>query len=460
MYNSILLLVDALLTVLSVYVAFFVSATYGEIPFDGSVNSTFLSCSLIAVLANNYFMGRRGLYSKKRRKFPILLFEVFKASLLTSLILYAICSFAGVAKLSKTFVTAFFVSLFVSMSVLRGLFFLYLYYVRRSNKASHNILVVGDADRVRNVTEVIEKHSDLGVKVLGYLKSSPENGAGTPILGNIEELPEILKRETVDEVVFATRGDRSIDLPKYLEVCKKMGVPCRVLPAMWKPGTASLRAENIEEVPFLVIRFGSIDPVGMFYKRVLDIVVGTAGFLVFLAMYPFVAIAIKLDSPGPVLFKQKRVGKRGRIFTLYKFRTMYVDAEERKKELMEKNIMKGPIFKVKDDPRVTRVGRFLRRNSLDEFPQFINVLKGDMSVVGPRPPTPDEVEKYELWHYKRLSIKPGITGLWQVSGRNEISDFSEIVELDCKYLENWSIWLDIKIILKTILVVLQRRGAH
>jgi lipopolysaccharide/colanic/teichoic acid biosynthesis glycosyltransferase len=176
-------------------------------------------------------------------------------------------------------------------------------------------------------------------------------------------------------------------------------------------------------------------------------------------MYPLVAAAIKLDSSGPVLFKQKRMGQHGRVFKLIKFRTMCDDAEERKAELVVANQMNGAIFKVKNDPRITKIGRFLRRTSLDEFPQFINVLCGQMSLVGTRPPTLDEVEKYRPEHLKRISAKPGITGLWQVSGRNKITDFEQIVELDCQYLDNWRFFHDLKILFKTIGVVLQRKGA-
>ena len=169
---------------------------------------------------------------------------------------------------------------------------------------------------------------------------------------------------------------------------------------------------------------------------------------------------IKLDSPGPVFFAQKRVGRNGRIFKMYKFRSMYIDAEERKKELMAQNEMNGLMFKMEDDPRITKVGKFLRKTSLDEFPQFINILKGDMSLVGTRPPTLDEFEQYKTYHKKRLSFRPGLTGMWQVSGRSDITDFEEIVRLDVEYINNWSVSLDIKILIKTVLAVFTESGAR
>jgi lipopolysaccharide/colanic/teichoic acid biosynthesis glycosyltransferase len=166
-----------------------------------------------------------------------------------------------------------------------------------------------------------------------------------------------------------------------------------------------------------------------------------------------------MDSKGPVMFKQKRVGQHGRLFWLYKFRSMYVDAEEHKKELINFNEMEGLMFKMENDPRITRIGRILRKTSLDEFPQFINVMKGEMSLVGTRPPTSDEVAQYEKWQRRRISMKPGITGLWQILGRNKIIDFNEVVRLDLEYIDKWRFLLDINILLKTILVVLARKGA-
>jgi lipopolysaccharide/colanic/teichoic acid biosynthesis glycosyltransferase len=192
---------------------------------------------------------------------------------------------------------------------------------------------------------------------------------------------------------------------------------------------------------------------------VLDLLGGLVGFILLLVICPVAGLMIKMDSPGPVFFKQIRIGRNGRQFFLYKFRTMYVDAEARKDELLKYNEMKGPMFKVENDPRITKVGRFLRKTSLDEFPQFINVLKGEMSLVGTRPPTPHEVKQYEDWHRRRISSTPGITGLWQVSGRNKISDFIEVVKLDLEYIDTWRFTRDLWILWRTVWVVLARKGA-
>ena len=195
-------------------------------------------------------------------------------------------------------------------------------------------------------------------------------------------------------------------------------------------------------------------------KRAIDIIGGLVGTIVSLPIILITAIPLLIESPGPLIFKQQRIGKNGRIFNIYKIRSMYVDAEERKKALMEQNKMDGFMFKMDNDPRITKVGKFIRKTSIDELPQFWNVLKGDMSLVGTRPPTIDEFEQYESHHKRRLSLNPGITGLWQVSGRSDIQDFEEVVKLDCEYIDNWSLWLDIKILFKTVGVVLTHKGAE
>jgi exopolysaccharide biosynthesis polyprenyl glycosylphosphotransferase len=287
----------------------------------------------------------------------------------------------------------------------------------------------------------------------------PSGCEGEGCLGSVEQLPEILRHVEIDEVIFALNGDKTISLSEYLHECRRTGVLIRILPSLWQADDRSISVEKCQAVPFITIKSANFNATGILYKRIMDIAGGLIGTLLFCLMYPFVAAAIKMDSKGPVIFKQKRVGQHGRIFDVYKFRSMYENAEELKKDLARKNEMAGNMFKLHNDPRITRVGNFLRLTSLDEFPQFLNVLKGEMSLVGTRPPTTDEVRAYLPEHLKRLSAKPGITGLWQVSGRNQIKDFERVVELDCSYLDNWHFSDDLKIIFKTVYVVLKRKGA-
>jgi exopolysaccharide biosynthesis polyprenyl glycosylphosphotransferase len=202
------------------------------------------------------------------------------------------------------------------------------------------------------------------------------------------------------------------------------------------------------------------DSTSLAIKRTVDLVAGTLGMIVSIPIILITAVPLLIESKGPLFFKQERVGKNGRTFNMYKLRSMYVDAEQRKAELMKNNKMDGLMFKMDDDPRITKVGKFIRKYSIDELPQFFNVIKGDMSLVGTRPPTLDEFEQYESKHKRRLSMRPGITGMWQVSGRSDIQDFEEVVRLDCKYIDEWSMWLDIKILFKTVAVVLKHKGAE
>jgi exopolysaccharide biosynthesis polyprenyl glycosylphosphotransferase len=222
---------------------------------------------------------------------------------------------------------------------------------------------------------------------------------------------------------------------------------------------AKLTVEELDGIPVLALSSAPADGGSLVAKRLFDVLVSAALLLLLSPVFVAAAIAIKLDSRGPVFFRQRRVGLNGREFWLYKFRSMYEDAEARRAELEHRNEMVGPAFKLSDDPRVTRVGRLLRKTSLDEAPQFWNVLKGEMSVVGPRPPLPTEVRRYERWQRRRLSVKPGITCTWQISGRNEI-DFAEWMELDLRYIDNWSLWHDLEIVLRTIPAVLLGKGAR
>jgi exopolysaccharide biosynthesis polyprenyl glycosylphosphotransferase len=321
-------------------------------------------------------------------------------------------------------------------------------------------VIVGDSERGELVAKLLESQLSWGHRIVGRVTLHQEELGRDAVLGGLDELPRVLLEQPVDDVVFAVRSRDSLDLKHYLNLCKQMGIPVKILPSLWNPGELiPISAERYQGVPFLVIKRGRFNATGLLYKRILDLMGGVMGGLLFLLIYPFVAVAIKRDSSGPVLFKQQRVGQNGRIFTLYKFRSMYIDAEERKQELLQQNEMQGAMFKLREDPRITKVGQWLRKSSLDEFPQFLNVLKGEMSLVGTRPPTPDEVAHYETFHRRRISAKPGITGLWQVSGRNRIKDFDRVVELDCQYLDNWRFLDDLQILVKTIWVVLKRKGA-
>lgn len=327
-----------------------------------------------------------------------------------------------------------------------------------------SILIITTDAEAANVVKALRGDS-YGTYHLAGVALLDKNKTGSmiqrvPVVAGADDVTAYIHKNWVDEVFFAL--PEHVDIPKkIMKDCNRMGVVTHVQLA-----TLNELGKNqvVEEIAGYMVLSSSINIVSswqLLVKRLMDIAGGLVGCIFTGIIYIFIAPIMKVKSPGPVFFSQVRMGKNGKPFKIYKFRSMYMDAEERKKELMEKNNIKdGLMFKMDDDPRIIKgIGHFIRKTSLDEFPQFWNILKGDMSLVGTRPPTMDEWDKYELHHRRRLAIKPGLTGMWQVSGRSEITDFEEVVELDTKYIEQWSIGLDIKILFKTVTVVFTGSGA-
>jgi exopolysaccharide biosynthesis polyprenyl glycosylphosphotransferase len=295
-------------------------------------------------------------------------------------------------------------------------------------------------------------------EVLGYVDNGSDLYGRTdlPLLGPIAELPRVVHDHLVDELVITLPHDRREQLAAVIDRGFRRRVKVKLLPGLVDILPQTFDVHQVGGRPYL-----GFEPVARvsWVKRASDLVLAGAGLLAIWPLLAAIAIAVKLNSPGPVLYRQQRVGKDGRLFSMLKFRSMYQDAEARRAELVAANEASGPLFKIRDDPRVTRVGRILRRSSLDELPQLLNVLRGEMSLVGPRPPLPSEVEQYEDWQLGRLRATPGMTGLWQVSGRSEVS-FHDMVRLDLHYIRNWSLSLDLEILWQTFPAVLGNRGAY
>lgn len=327
-----------------------------------------------------------------------------------------------------------------------------------------SILIITTDAEAANVVKALRGDS-YGTYHLAGVALLDKNKTGSmiqrvPVVAGADDVTAYIHKNWVDEVFFAL--PEHVDIPKkIMKDCNRMGVVTHVqLAALNELG----KNQVVEEIAGYMVLSSSINIVSswqLLVKRLMDIAGGLVGCIFTGIIYIFIAPIMKVKSPGPVFFSQVRMGKNGKPFKIYKFRSMYMDAEERKKELMEKNNIKdGLMFKMDDDPRIIKgIGHFIRKTSLDEFPQFWNILKGDMSLVGTRPPTMDEWDKYELHHRRRLAIKPGLTGMWQVSGRSEITDFEEVVKLDTKYISEWSFMLDIKILFKTVLIVLGQKGS-
>lgn len=312
---------------------------------------------------------------------------------------------------------------------------------------------------------VTKKTAHSGSSVLTETEEIIHNIDGVPVVANLDNLMGWIRTASLDEVYINLPSGHEHEVAQYIEELEDMGIVVNInVPSLEKILRESkfnnINCEIKGDVPMAIFSPIVHNRTALIVKRAIDIIGGLVGSIVSLPIILITAIPLLIESPGPLIFKQQRIGKNGRIFNIYKIRSMYVDAEERKKALMEQNKMDGFMFKMDNDPRITKVGKFIRKTSIDELPQFWNVLKGDMSLVGTRPPTIDEFEQYESHHKRRLSLNPGITGLWQVSGRSDIQDFEEVVKLDCTYIDNWSLWLDIKILFKTVGVVLTHKGAE
>jgi exopolysaccharide biosynthesis polyprenyl glycosylphosphotransferase len=312
-----------------------------------------------------------------------------------------------------------------------------------------------------------DKNLDWSKKIVGVATDDKEQLGhivhGNKVVTTCDNLLDYVTHHNIDEIMsFYELSKCDEKLKTAFSKIEEMGIKINLkftIEGFDYIPKSLIRFDRIANVQCVSISRNFISPRKILGKKILDFSGGLIGFLIFVIAYIIVAPIIKFDSKGPVLFSQLRVGRNGRIFKCYKFRSMYTDAEERKKELMAQNEMQGLMFKLESDPRITRVGKFIRRTSIDELPQFLNVLKGDMSLVGTRPPTLDEYQYYEPQHKARVSMNPGLTGLWQVSGRSDIKNFEDVVKLDMQYIDNWSIYLDIKIILLTIKVVLFGKGA-
>ncbi|QHQ59981.1 exopolysaccharide biosynthesis polyprenyl glycosylphosphotransferase [Anaerocolumna sedimenticola] len=367
---------------------------------------------------------------------------------------------------SRLFFFCFFLLNILIMYIARQYYKIILLAFYKKSSSSKKIMIITTSNQVKEVLSRIKRENDWEYQVT-YLTILDKHMVGEVIDGievkaDFIDMFEVAKHQVLDEVFIHIPNDFpfNLNLEETILEFENMGITANL-----SINTFGLKIHEkiIQEISgYHVLTFSSklFDESQLQLKRILDIIGGLVGCILTVILTIFIAPAIMIESPGPVFFSQIRVGKNGRRFRIYKFRSMYVDAEARKQELFAQNEMNGFMFKIKNDPRITKVGNFLRKTSLDEFPQFLNILKGDMSLVGTRPPTEDEFLQYEGRHKRRLALKSGLTGLWQVSGRSDIADFEEVVKLDLEYIDNWSILIDIKILFKTLWVVLFGRGSR
>jgi exopolysaccharide biosynthesis polyprenyl glycosylphosphotransferase len=365
--------------------------------------------------------------------------------------------------LSRFFLVLFSVYAWVLLLLFRLMAGRVVGVIRREFAAPHFVMVVGTGPRAVHLAKGLEQSSEYGVRLRGFLSEGPVAPPEIQLRASYKVLPiadlqSILRQHVVDEVIFAVGSESLAELEEVFLMCDEEGVRTRVAVDFFPHVNSTVSLERFGETPLLTFSAAPYDEIRLLLKRMTDVAIAAAGLLVLAPWMAAIAILIRLTSPGPVIFRQVRCGLNGRLFLFYKFRSMVENAEELKKDLEHLNV-RETVFKIPRDPRLTPIGRFLRKFSIDEWPQLWNVLRGDMSLVGPRPAVPGEVEQYKRWQRRRLRMRPGLTCLWAISGRDNV-DFETWMKLDMQYIDNWSLALDWKILLRTIPRVLTGRGAN
>lgn len=418
----------------------------------------YLPLLALIILIFAFFLKYFKVY-KSHRTYP-LLYEIWitlKVSFFSFLVLFAFLYLFKGHFISRPLVLLFIFNFFIFLSIEKLIIRFIALQIRKKGLNFRNLLIVGNGMRAMEIAEIFKKNPHWGFNILGFVSDGHKTSA--PVLGEIRDLENILQKFVVDDVIFAVSRSRLEELEEIFMLCQELGINTRVALNIFPKFNSRMHLEEVSGVPLLTFTRIPTDVFSLFIKRLMDIILGTILFILLIPVMILISLAIKIDSRGPVLFKQWRLGLNGRRFLLYKFRTMFEGAEKLREEVSHLNIMDGPVFKAPKDPRLTRVGKFLRKFSLDELPQLYNVIKGEMSLVGPRPLIPEEIEKFQRWQKRRLSMKPGLTCLWQISGRSKL-DFETWMKLDLEYIDNWSLKKDFIILLKTIPAVLTGKGAH
>jgi len=460
--NTVFLL-DAALTVVTFILCFnlrnFLPATQGPVDFYSHL---FLIPLLLVLVVSSlsWFGGYRGPHETTLTSYA---WSIVRSVVLSVGVILSLLFFFKIEYVSRFVILAFasaefFVLIFIRIGIIR-----YFKNQVKSGRRVLRVLIVGTRSRAKELLDALQKEIVWGVKVIGFVDPEPEyvgtEAYGIKVIGSVENFHECLKHNVVDEVIVAIPHSLLDDAEPIVMACEEEGIKLRFMADVFNVQAARISLSMMNNIPLLTLEPVAQDAQQLLAKRLFDFTVTLLAVPFLMPLFLLIALAIKLESRGPVFFVQQRVGLRKHVFPMYKFRSMYVDAEERLKEIEHLNEAEGPIFKMTNDPRVTRVGRLLRRTSLDELPQLINVLRGEMSLVGPRPMSLRDVDLFDRGiQRKRFSVQPGLTCIWQISGRSNLP-FEKWLELDLHYIENWSFWLDLKILFKTFPAVIKSRGA-
>ncbi|MFQ5633582.1 MAG: sugar transferase, partial [bacterium] len=459
--HQVILLLDVFITGLSFVAAIYIRELFLPIiPSAGaiSIHDLYFHIVLICFIWLIILFFQEG-YSKQRfLSWKKEVYHIGKTLLWGFFVISAMGFLSKETDLPRTLLVIFLAINFIFLSLEKAVLHKFINHLRAKGYNHAKILIVGTSDLARRFVESASSFDPWGIDIVGFLAEGTEQMgsriSNSKVIGTFDDLEFVLHNNYIDEVIFAADLQYYDKVEKMFRKCKLEGVQARVISSILKDFVSNMTVDIKYGYPILTYSPIKAKEWQLFLKRAFDILVSAISLVPFtLVILPIVTMLIKLTSRGPVFYRWQVMGANKRRFTGYKFRTMYVNADEIKMQLMDQNEMSGPVFKMEKDPRITPVGRLLRKLSIDELPQLWSVFKGDMSMVGPRPPLQTEVEYYENWHRRKLSVKPGITCLWQINGRNKISDFNEWVKLDLEYIDNWSLWLDFKILFKTIPVV-------
>jgi exopolysaccharide biosynthesis polyprenyl glycosylphosphotransferase len=411
----------------------------------------------LTLYANGMFLSMR------TRTYLEIVWAIFKSAAMTFWLFGTIVFLFKITSISRIFYILFAVLSFAFILIEKTILFMGAHYVRRQNLNTRRMLIVGTGARAVDFIRRVDRHPEWGFDLLGAIDDEPARGIGMvdrlKVIGTLGDMPRLFHEEAVDEVVFVVPRSRLSSLLDAIEDCETEGIVVTIAVDLFDMSLAKASVTDLEGLPLLHFKTTHAKEWQLFVKRMFDFTFSALGIALLSPLLLIVAILVKTTSAGPVFFKQSRLGYHGRHFTLYKFRTMRKGAHDVLSTVSDLNQMTTPEFRLKKTKWITPVGRFLRKSSIDELPQLFNVFIGHMSFVGPRPTVPDEVEKYKTWQRRRFSMKPGITCLWQINGRNKLN-FEEWMKLDLEYLDNWSLRQDFVILLKTIPVVLFGIGAY
>ncbi len=388
--------------------------------------------------------------------------KLLKRESFIAIIFLSFCYMTNVTVERIVFAAFFAANFFIQFSINELVVRLSCYRENQSNsKKGHQVIILGSGPQAKHTADFILDNQTLGSNLIGFVDYDSDklwSYRDIPLIGHPDEMERLIAELHLDLVIFAVETHEIYKTRSLFALTEQMGVPICTLPVLYETKISQPQMVNLNGFTVQLYTATPSNRAALFIKSAIDKI----GALVVIALASpimmLTALAIKIESRGPVFFKQKRSGLNGKKFDFIKFRSMNQDAESQKVNLLDDNELSGPVFKIEDDPRITQVGKFIRKYSIDELPQLFNVLKGEMSLVGPRPPLPDEVSKYEPWQHRKLSIKPGITCIWQVEGRNNI-EFEDWMKLDLEYIDNWSLWEDGKILAKTLPAVLKGDGA-